>query len=66
MGITRSIINWVDKKFDEAVKDEDLHRSARKAFSSGFVEGAVDVVLIVGGVLYLPLVFGKIHFGSKK
>ena len=46
MSVTRAIINWCDKKYEEAVDEGN----GTKAFVAGVVEGFVD-----GSVLfYVP------------
>lgn len=47
MGVTRKVINWCDKKYAEAVRED----SGRKAFASGVVEGFIDAAI----VLYIPV-----------
>lgn len=50
MAITRKMINWCDKKMDEAMKPDEPNAHG-KAFASGFVEGAMDAAI----VLYVPV-----------
>lgn len=48
MDVTRRLINWCDKKYDEAIREGN----GRKAFVSGMAEGFADAAI----VLYVPLV----------
>lgn len=47
MDVTRRLINWCDKKYDEAVREDN----GCKAFASGAVEGFMNAAI----VLYIPL-----------
>lgn len=47
MGVTRRLIDWCDKKYNEAIREDD----GRKAFASGAVEGFMDAAI----VLYVPI-----------
>lgn len=49
-GLTRELLNWADKKYEEAMETTDERESMRKASVSGFVEGCVD-----GAVLAYPI-----------
>ena len=51
MGVTRNLIDWCDKKFDEALHEEDERKSSAKAFASGAVEGFMDAAIL----LYVPV-----------
>ena len=64
--IARSILDFADKKFNEAVEEDDYAVSARKAFMSGVVEGAVDVLFIVGGICWPLAALNLLHVGRKK
>lgn len=52
MGITRSLIEWCDNKFNEALEEQDERKAGKKAFASGAVEGYMDAAVM----LYIPLV----------
>jgi hypothetical protein len=47
MGIMRAIIKWCDKKYDEAIEEENDFKAGTKAFGSGFVEGFFDGAIIM-------------------
>ena len=64
--IARSILDFADKKFNEAVKEDDPAVSARKAFTSGVVEGAVDMLMIVGVICWPLSALNLLHVGRKK
>lgn len=51
MGITRGLIEWCDKAFNEALQEEDDRKAGKKAFASGAVEGFMDAAVM----LYVPL-----------
>lgn len=51
MGVARSLINWCDTKFNEALHEEDDRKAGKKAFASGAVEGFVDAAI----VMYVPV-----------
>lgn len=57
VDITRNILKWCDKKFDESLTEPNKSKSGAKAFMSGAVEGLVDglvmgtVVTTVAGVI---------------
>lgn len=48
-GLTRSLLDWTDKKYKEAMDSTDEREAMQKASISGFVEGLVD-----GAVLAYP------------
>ena len=54
MGVTRKVISWCDKKYEEATKEPDNRKAGVKAFVSGCVEGFADAAII----LYIPLLIG--------
>lgn len=51
MGVTRRLIDWCDKTFNEALHEEDERKASGKAFASGVVEGLVDGAVI----MYVPV-----------
>ena len=58
--ITRKILDWSDKKYEEAFKPGTKH-PIRKAFVSGFVEGFIDVA-----VFSYPIVVASCMYWQKK
>ena len=52
MGVTRKLINWCDKTFDEALNEQDERKAYKKSFASGIVEGFVDAAVL----MYIPVV----------
>lgn len=52
--MVRHILNWVDDKMDESIKNEDDHVMS-KAFGLGMIEGLVDGLFVFGAVMY-PIV----------
>ena len=52
MGIARSLIEWCDNKFNEALEEQDERKAGKKAFASGAVEGFMDAAVL----MYIPLV----------
>ena len=61
MGIARSLINWCDTKFNEALHEEDDRKAARKAVASGAVEGFMDAAVL----MYIPVVIACYVWQSK-
>lgn len=61
MGIMRNIIEWCDKKVDEAYEEHDDRKAAGKAFAGGFVEGFCDAAII----MYIPVLIAC-HVWQKK
>lgn len=53
MGITRQLLKWCDKTFEDAMDEQDERKSMHKACVSGFVEGLVD-----GAIVMYPIVLG--------
>lgn len=49
--MVRKILDWCDRKMDEAYAEEKSSKAFSKAFKSGFVEGAVDGFAAWGAVL---------------
>ena len=61
MGIMRNIIEWCDKKMEDAYAETDYRKAGGKAFASGFVEGFCDAAII----MYVP-VFIACHVWQAK
>ena len=61
MTIARSLINWCDEKFNEALHEEDERKANRKAFASGCVEGFMDTAI----VLYIPVLIAAYVWQAK-
>lgn len=63
--ITRSISNWVEKKTQEVVNnnDENIVIGCLKSAGLGFIDGMIDYCTILGAVL---LTAGTIASFSKK
>jgi hypothetical protein len=51
MGVARQLIKWCDKKFNDALHEEDDRKGMQKAFASGAVEGIMDAAI----VMYIPV-----------
>ena len=51
MRVARTLINWCDNKFNEALNEKDDRKGNAKAFLSGAVEGFVDAAII----MYIPV-----------
>lgn len=51
MGVTRKLLNWCDKTFEDAINEKDFREAGRKSFASGFVEGFMDAAI----VMYIPV-----------
>lgn len=64
MGVARSLINWCDTKFNEALHEEDDRKAGKKAFASGAVEGFVDAAI----VMYVPVLIACYvwHYKANK
>lgn len=61
MRITRSLIDWCDAKFGEALREEDERKGNQKAFLSGAVEGFADAAII----MYIPVLISCYIWKSK-
>ena len=61
MGIARSLINWCDNKFEEAIREPDERKAGNKAFASGAVEGFMDAAIL----LYVPVVIACYVYQAK-
>ena len=46
----RQILNWSDKKLNQAVKDENGARGCAKAFGLGVLEGTLDSLAFLGAL----------------
>lgn len=56
--ITRKILDWSEKKYDEASEPGEKH-PIRKAVVSGFVDGFVDVALFSYSILMVSCVYWR-------
>lgn len=56
-GLSRNILNWCDKKFEEGCEEDNL----KKVNVSGFVEGLVDGAVL----MYVPLVIACFIWKKK-
>ena len=65
MNVTRVLINWCDKRFNDALDEEDERKANVKAFTSGAVEGFMDAA-IVWFVPVLISCFVYKHKAAKK
>ena len=61
MSITRQVLKWCDKTFEEALCEEDDRKGMRKAFASGAVEGVIDGAII----MYIPMLIACYVWKSK-
>lgn len=61
MGVMRSIVNWCDNKFNEAIEETDERVAYRKAFVSGALEGACDAAVI----MYVPVLIACYIYKAK-
>lgn len=60
MGITRKILNWTDRKFDEVCDNPNEKHPEVKAFALGGVEGLIDGAIISVPILLVScIVAGK-------
>lgn len=57
MSITKQILKWTDKKYEEGVEENDT----KKIMISGFVEGAID-----GCVVCYPIVVAGCYYWKKR
>lgn len=60
-GLTRTLIDWCDTKFEEALHEEDDRKATRKAILSGAVEGFMDAAIL----MYVPVVIGCYVYKAK-
>ncbi len=60
-GLTRTLIDWCDTKFEEALHEEDDRKATRKAVLSGAVEGFMDAAIL----MYVPVVIGCYVYKAK-
>lgn len=61
MGVMRNIIEWCDKKMDDAYEETDERKAYGKAFASGIVEGACDAAVI----MYVPVLIACYFWQNK-
>ena len=61
LNITRTIMDWCDTKFEEALHEEDERKANRKAFVSGAVEGFMDAAVL----MYVPVVIACYVYKGK-
>lgn len=59
--IMRGIIEWCDKKMEEAFDEDDDRKAFGKAAASGAVEGFCDAAII----MYVPVVIACWIYQSK-
>lgn len=59
--IMRTVIDWCDKKMDEAFEEVDDRKGLNKAALSGAVEGFCDGALL----MYVPLVIACFVYQAK-
>jgi hypothetical protein len=60
-GLTRTLIDWCDTKFEEALHEEDDRKATRKAILSGAVEGFMDAAIL----MYVPVVISCYVYKAK-
>ena len=62
--LARTVLEWVDKKQQEAMEEENMGKAMGKAFINGAVEGLVDGAVVIGGFVlaigYAGMLVGKI------
>lgn len=63
--ITKVINDWCDKKFVEALDENDKVKSTTKAVVSGFVRGAVDASVVMYPIVLAGCLYWK-HQALKK
>lgn len=56
-NVARKLIDWSDKKYDEAIREDKGY----KAFISGMAEGFADAAI----VLYVPVVIAFALWGYE-
>lgn len=54
--ITKKILDWSEKKYDEALEPGEKH-PIRKAAVSGFVGGFIDVAVVSYSVLMVSCIY---------
>lgn len=60
-GLTRTLIDWCDTKFEETLHEEDDRKATRKAILSGAVEGFMDAAIL----MYVPVVISCYVYKAK-
>lgn len=63
--ITRSVIALADKKFNEALREEDDRKGNAKAFISGAIEGYADAALMMYPVVLIACWYWKAKADKK-
>lgn len=62
--LARTVLEWVDKKQQEAMEEENMGKAMGKCFINGAVEGLVDGAVVIGGFVlaigYAGMLVGKI------
>ncbi len=61
MNLMRNIIEWCDKKMEEACQEPNQLKGNAKAFACGCVEGFCDGALL----MYVPLLITCVCAGRK-
>ena len=51
MRVAKTLVNWCDKTYEEALVEPNPRKSGVKAFASGAVEGFIDAAI----VMYIPV-----------
>ena len=46
--LTRTLLEWCDKKQEEAIEEDTLNKAVSKASVSGAIEGFVDASVAIG------------------
>lgn len=59
--VMRGIIEWCDKKMEEAFDEENDNKACRKAMASGAVEGFCDAAIL----MYVPVVIACWIYQAK-
>ena len=63
MRVAKTLVNWCDKTYEEAVNEPNPRKSGVKAFASGAVEGFIDAAI----VMYIPVVImAYVALGKNK
>ena len=61
--LARTVLEWVDKKQEEAMEEDKMSKAIGKAFTGGVVEGLVDGAVVIGGFVlaigYAGMLVGK-------
>lgn len=62
--MVKEILEWNDEKFNESL-NEDGPKCYIKAFCTGVIEGAVDLLVVVGIIYYITLICNLIKKTKK-